>query len=56
MISGDADKIKKILAIYDNFHLDLQKLKDEYFALLKQQNEEASQVEIEKLRQQIQNL
>lgn len=49
-------KIQKILDIYDNFHVELDKLKNDYFLLLKKQNQDASELDIENLRSKIQNL
>ena len=56
MDSIEYKKIKKILAIYDNFHLKLQKLKDDYFVMIKRDNQAASEQGIGELRKKIRNL
>ncbi len=56
MDSIEYKKIKKILEIYDNFHLKLQKLKDDYFVMIKKDNKTTSEQEIGELRKKIQNL
>ncbi len=56
MNAVEYSKIKKLLDIYDRFYFNLNKLKNDYFVLLKKQNQATSEADIENLRKKIQNL